>query len=150
VQSIDILSKLGGPQGQQGGIDAISRLFGTKTPQGIISVLQSNGLGNEVKSWSGNGRKIPVSGTDVRDLVDQQLLARMAKQQDMSPDELCEQIAQALPVLVDQATSYDQVPKQGNKDALPKPGNNAMPKEGNKDALPKLGGKETAKGAVRK
>ena len=114
----DILGKLGGQQGEQGGITAISQLFGGKGLQGIVSTMQSNGKGQQVKSWIGNGRNMPVSGTDIKNMVDPQVVGRMARQQGMSPDELCDHIAEALPHLVDQATPNGQVPKQGGTDAL--------------------------------
>lgn len=114
----DILGKIGGTEGQQGGIVAISKLFGDHGLQGIVSQLQSHGMDKQVKSWIGNGQNMPVSGADVRSMVDPSMLTKMARQQDMSPDELCDHVAQALPNLVDKATPNGQVPKQGGVDAL--------------------------------
>jgi uncharacterized protein YidB (DUF937 family) len=113
VALTDSLSKLGGKQGQQGGIAAITQLFGSKTLQGILSVLQSNGMDRQVQSWVGNGQNLPISGSDIKNAVDSQQLTQMAKQQGMSPDQMSEHVAEALPNLVDQATPNGQVPKQG-------------------------------------
>ena len=109
----DILTKLGGQQGQQGGVAAISQLFGGNGLQGIVSTMRSNGMGKQVQSWIGNGQNLPITGADVKKMVDPQKLSQMARQQDMSPDEMSEHIAEALPNLVDQATPNGQVPKQG-------------------------------------
>ena len=57
-----------------------------------------------------------ISGSDIKNVVDPQRLSQMAKQQGMSPDQLSDHVAQALPHLVDQATPDGQVPKQGGKD----------------------------------
>jgi uncharacterized protein YidB (DUF937 family) len=119
VALTDILGKLGGQQGQQGGVAAISQLFGGNGLQGIMSAMQSNGMGKHVQSWIGTGQNMPVSGSDVKNMVDPQKLSQMARQQGMTPDEMSDHVAQALPHLVDQATPNGQVPKQGSgMDAL--------------------------------
>ena len=109
----DILTKLGGQQGQQGAVAAISQLFGGNGLQGIVSTMRSSGMGKQVQSWIGSGQNMPVTGADIKKMVDPQKLSQLARQQDMSPDEMSEQIAEALPNLVDQATPDGQVPKQG-------------------------------------
>lgn len=113
VALTDILNKLGGQQGQRGGIAAISQLFGGNGLQGILSTLQSNGMDQHVQSWIGNGQNMPVSGSDIKNVVDPQRLSQIARQQGMTPDEMSDRVAQALPHLVDQATPNGQVPQQG-------------------------------------
>jgi uncharacterized protein YidB (DUF937 family) len=115
----DILGKLGGQQGQQGGVSAITKLFGGNGLQGIMSTMQSNGMGQQVSSWVGTGQNLPVSGADIQNMMNPQMLAQMAERQGMSPEQMCDHIAQALPGLVDQATPNGQVPKQASSmDAL--------------------------------
>ena len=111
----EILTKKSGQQGQQG-IDAIAELFGGKGLQAILSAMYSNGLGQQAKSWIATGQNMPVSSADVKKMVNPAALARMAQQEDMSQDELCDHVARALPQLVDQATPGGQVPKQSGKD----------------------------------
>lgn len=113
VALTDSLNKLGGKQGQQGGVAAISQLFGTNDLQGILSTLQSNGMDQHVQSWVGKGQNMPVSGADIRNVLDSQRLTQMAQKQGMSPDEMSDHVAQVLPHLVDQATPNGQVPRQG-------------------------------------
>jgi uncharacterized protein YidB (DUF937 family) len=111
----DILSKLGGQQGQQGGLAAITRLLGGGNGlQGIMSKLHANGMGEQVKSWVSTGQNMPVSGADIKHVVDQQQLAQLAEQRGMSPDQMADQVAQALPGVVDKATPEGQVPQQGS------------------------------------
>jgi uncharacterized protein YidB (DUF937 family) len=112
VALTDILSKLGGNKGQQGGVAAISQLFGSNNLQGILSALQSKGMGQQVQSWVGKGQNMPISGSDIQNVVDPQRLSQMAQQQGMSPDQMSGHIAEALPNLVDQATPSGQVPQQ--------------------------------------
>ena len=114
----DIFDKLGGEQGEQGAVAALSQLFGAKGIQGIIATMQSNGMGRQVHSWIGDGPNLPVSGAEVKKAADPQRLAQAAQQQGVSPEQLCEQIAQVLPEIVDKATPNGQVPRQGGKDAM--------------------------------
>ena len=114
----DILGKLGGEDGQQGGVSAIAQLFGGNGVQGIVAGLQAKGMGSEVQSWVRNGKNQPVSGSDIMRAADPQKLAQLAKQQGMTPNELCEHIAQVLPDLVDKATPNGQVPKQAGANTM--------------------------------
>lgn len=115
----DTLGKIGGQQGQQGGVATITQLFGNEGLQGIVASLRSNGMGKQVQSWIANGKNLPITGADVKRVVDPSMLSKTAQQQDMTADELADYVARALPQLVDQATPNGQVPKQGgNVDAL--------------------------------
>ena len=107
------LTDILGTTGQQGGIEAISQLFGGHGLQGILAAMQSNGLGQQAKSWIDDGPNVPVAGADIKKVANPSALARMARQEGISPDELCDHIAQALPGLVDKATPEGQVPRQG-------------------------------------
>lgn len=119
VNLTDTLGKIGGQQGQQGGVATITQLFGNDGLQGIVTTMRSNGMGKQAQSWVANGKNLPISGADVKRMVDPSALSRTAKQQGMTPDELADHVARALPQLVDQATPNGQVPKQGGSmDAL--------------------------------
>jgi uncharacterized protein YidB (DUF937 family) len=109
----DTLSKIGGPKGQAGSMDAICRLFGVKDMQGLMASLQSKGLGRQVKSWISTGQNQQVTAADIKKAADPAMLRTMAKEQEMSPDELSDHVARALPHLIDQATPEGMVPQQG-------------------------------------
>ena len=109
----DVLGKLGGSKGHQGGLDNIQQLFGSSGLQGIVQKLTNSGMGQQVQSWIGKGQNQPVSGSDVQRAVDPSTLEQMAQQQNMSPQEYSDHVAQALPEMVDQATPEGMVPKQG-------------------------------------
>ena len=106
----DVLSKLGGQAGLQGGLDNIQSLFGGNGLPGIVSQLTSAGLGQQVQSWIGNGENKPVSGQQIQQAMDPGALAQMAQQTGMSPDQITSQVAQALPKLIDQITPNGKVP----------------------------------------
>lgn len=108
----DVLGKLGGNRGHQGGIDNVQQLFGGGGLQGIVGTLNNHGMGQQVQSWIGTGQNQPVSGNDIQRAVDPAQLQQMAQQQGMSTDEFSNHVAQALPDMVDQATPEGMVPKQ--------------------------------------
>jgi uncharacterized protein YidB (DUF937 family) len=108
----DILGKIGGHQGQEGGVATIQKLFGSNQMQGVLSKLNNSGSSQQVQSWVGNGQNQPISGDDVQRAVDPATLQQCAQQQGMSPDELSGHVAQALPEMVDKATPDGQMPAQ--------------------------------------
>jgi uncharacterized protein YidB (DUF937 family) len=108
----DVLGKLGGNRGHQGGIDNVQQLFGGGGLQGIVQTLNNKGMGPQVQSWIGSGQNQPISGSDIQRVVDPAKLQQMAQQQGMSTDEFSGHVAQALPDMVDQATPEGMVPKQ--------------------------------------
>ena len=62
------------------------------------------------------------TGADIKKVANPSALARLARQEGMSPEELCDHIAQALPGLVDKATPDGQVPRQQGKPAQERKG----------------------------
>jgi uncharacterized protein YidB (DUF937 family) len=108
----DVLGKLGGNRGHQGGIDNVQQLFGGGGLQGIVGTLNNHGMGQQVQSWIGTGQNQPISGSDIQRAVDPNKLQQQAQQQGMTTDEYSNHVAQALPDMVDQATPQGMVPKQ--------------------------------------
>ena len=107
----DILGKLGGQNGEEGGVSAISKLFGNEGLPGILTKLQASGLDKQVMSWVGGGKNEPVTGSEIKQAVDPQQLQQMAQQTGMSTDQVADHVAEALPHVVDQATPGGQVPQ---------------------------------------
>jgi len=108
----DSLDKLGGQQGQEGGMATIQKLFGCNRMQDIMSKLSKNGLSQQVQSWVAKGPNQPISGGDVRRAVDPGVLSQVAKQQGMSQQEVCDQVAKALPEMVNKATPDGKMPSE--------------------------------------
>lgn len=110
----DILSKLGGQNGQAGGLASIMKLFGGNGNagglQGMMSKLASNGMGQQLQSWIGQGQNQAVSGEQIRQAADPTMLNQLAEQAHISPEEASNQVAKVLPEMVNQATPQGQVP----------------------------------------
>jgi uncharacterized protein YidB (DUF937 family) len=108
----DALGKLGGQEGQDGGLSTIQKLFGADSMQSMVSKLSSKGSGKQVQSWIGKGQNQPISSAEVQRAVNPAMLAQVAKQRNMSPDEVIDYVAQALPDMVDKATPDGKIPEQ--------------------------------------
>jgi uncharacterized protein YidB (DUF937 family) len=113
----DILTKLGGQQGQQGGLSSIMKLFGGAKGgntglQGLTSQLTENGMAQQVKSWVGQGQNEPVTGSQSREAGDPEVLNQVAEQAHMTPEQASDHVAQVLPDMVNQATPEGQMPAE--------------------------------------
>lgn len=108
-------AKLGGQQGMDGGVASLQKLVSSSGGlHGLTSKLASSGLGQQVQSWVGHGDNQPVSGGQVRQAMDPGQLNSMAMQSGMSPEETSDNVAQALPDMVDQATPQGHMPAPEN------------------------------------
>jgi uncharacterized protein YidB (DUF937 family) len=109
----DIAAKLGGQQGTDGGMASLQKMVSNSGGlQGLTSKLTSSGLGKQVQSWVGTGENQPVSGAQVQQAMDPGQLDAMAKQAGMSPAQTSDEVAKALPHMVNEATPQGQMPAQ--------------------------------------
>src|SRR5262249_38522583 len=111
----EITTKLGGQQGQDGGLASLQKLVSSSGGlQGLTSKLASKRLGQQVQAWVAHGQNQPVSGSQIQNAMDPGQVNAMAKQSGMSPEETCDHVAKALPDMVDQATPEGQMPAPQN------------------------------------
>jgi uncharacterized protein YidB (DUF937 family) len=109
----DIAAKLGGQQGQEGGLASLQKLFSSSGGlEGMTSKLTNSGLGKQVQSWVGTGANQPVSGQQVQQAVGPDQIHAVAEQAGISDEEASDQVAQAMPEMVNQATPQGQIPQQ--------------------------------------
>jgi len=92
----DIAGALGGLLGNsEGGLDLSS----------LVSGLSGNGLGEIVGSWLGNGENASISPDQITDLLGSDKISEFASSLGLSVDSAKNALADALPQVVDQATS---------------------------------------------
>lgn len=107
----EITTKLGGQQGQEGGIASLQKMMNSSGGlHGLTQKLQQGGLGKQVQSWIGSGQNQQVSGEQVHQAMDPQQMQQMSQQSGMSDEETCDCVAQALPHMVNNATPQGQMP----------------------------------------
>ncbi len=92
----DIANALGGLLGNgEGGLDLSS----------LVGNLSQNGLGAIVGSWLGNGENASISMDQVKDLLGSDKISAFASELGLSEDSAVSALSDALPQVVDQATS---------------------------------------------
>ena len=92
----DIANALGRLLGNsEGGLDLSS----------LVSGLASNGLGDIVGSWLGNGENAAISPDQITDLLGSDKISEFASSLGLSEESAKGALADALPQVIDQATS---------------------------------------------
>jgi uncharacterized protein YidB (DUF937 family) len=91
-----ILSYINSPQ--VGGIAGLQQMF------------QQGGLGHVVSSWIGSGQNLPVSASQLQNVLHGGALQQAAQQSGMDPSQLTGLMATLLPHLVNHLTPNGQVP----------------------------------------
>ena len=72
--------------------------------QGLVEQLQQRGLGDQVKSWLGNGQNIGISPEQVQSALGNDQLRQLAAHFGISVDAVSKLLADHLPAAVDQAS----------------------------------------------
>ena len=78
--------------------------------QGIVSELQSKGLGDTVQSWINPGPNQPVSASQIHQALGPNTIADLAAKLGVSPDVLAGKLSEVLPKAVDALTPGGVVP----------------------------------------
>jgi len=92
----DIAGALSGLLGSsEGGLDLAS----------LVSGLSSNGLGEIVGSWLGNGENKGIDVSQITDLLGSDKVSQFAEQLGISTESAQQALADALPNVIDQATT---------------------------------------------
>ncbi len=72
--------------------------------QGIVNQLQQGGLGDQVKSWLGNGSNMPVSAEQLKAALSNEQVRQIAERFGVPVDQALKLLAEHLPAAVDQAS----------------------------------------------
>ena len=78
--------------------------------QGVVSQLQTSGLGEQVKSWVGTGPNLAVSGTQIQEALGSGKVAELAAKFGLPADKISDFLAQHLPAAIDEATPGGRLP----------------------------------------
>jgi uncharacterized protein YidB (DUF937 family) len=92
-----VLSEVLG-KGGQGGLSA------------IVAKLEQAGLGDQVKSWIGNGQNIPITAEQLQQVLGSETAKALAARFNIPIDQLGQILAQQLPVAVDHASPNGKLP----------------------------------------
>jgi uncharacterized protein YidB (DUF937 family) len=95
------LSGLGGRRGSVSGLGRIARAF------------QEKGLGNVFCSWVGNGENLPITASQMADVLGRKTLIAFAARARIGVGEAGSVLASVLPELVDRMTPQGRLPGKG-------------------------------------
>jgi uncharacterized protein YidB (DUF937 family) len=84
--------------GSQGGLSA------------IVAKLQQAGLGDQVKSWIGNGQNLPITADQLQQVLDSDTVKQLAARFNIPIDQLTQLLAHQLPKAVDGASPDGNLP----------------------------------------
>ena len=84
--------------GSQGGLSA------------IVATLQQAGLGDQVKSWIGNGQNLPITAEQLQQVLGSDTVKQLAARFNIPVDQLGPILAQMLPKAVDGASPNGHLP----------------------------------------
>jgi uncharacterized protein YidB (DUF937 family) len=85
--------------GSQGGLNA------------IVAKLEQAGLGEQVKSWTGNGQNLPITADQLRQVLGSDAVRQLAAKYNIPVDQLSELLAHQLPLAVDHASPNGKLPR---------------------------------------
>ena len=92
-----VLSEVLG-SGGQGGLSA------------IVAKLQQAGLGDQVKSWIGNGQNLPITAEQLQQVLGSDTVRQLAARYNIPVDQITQILAQQLPKAVDHASPDGKLP----------------------------------------
>jgi uncharacterized protein YidB (DUF937 family) len=92
-----VLSQVLG-NGSQGGLSA------------IVAKLQQAGLGDQVKSWIGNGQNLPITAEQLQQVLGSDTVRQLAAKYNIPVDQITQILAQQLPGAVDHASPDGKLP----------------------------------------
>ena len=115
-------SKVGSPAGGMGGLltsllPVLGGMLAGGGLQRVISGFEANGLSAQAASWVGTGENAPISGADVRKVVGEEELAKIAADLGVSEDEAADAVAQVLPTVVDTISPEGHLASAGELDS---------------------------------
>ncbi|WP_349644774.1 YidB family protein [Bradyrhizobium sp. U87765 SZCCT0134] len=76
----------------------------------ILAKLQQAGLGDQVKSWLGNGQNLPISADQLKQVLDSDQVKQLAARFGIPMDQVLDALAKQLPHVVDQASPNGTLP----------------------------------------
>lgn len=80
---------------------------------GLVEQFTRAGLGNVIHSWIGSGENVPITGEQMRQVLDPGQLSQIAEETGLSEPEAASQLSDMLPDLVDKLTPAGHVPPGG-------------------------------------
>ena len=95
----------------------VSKLLANGGLQKVLAGFQQQGLADQASSWVGTGANEPITADDVRKVLGNDELTKIAGQLGISETDAASALAQVLPAVVDNVSPDGQLPPAGELDA---------------------------------
>lgn len=76
---------------------------------GLVQLFHEKGLGGVINSWISNGQNLPVSSTQIQDVLGSDRIKQLAAKIGISPNTAGSTLAQVLPTVVDHLTPQGRI-----------------------------------------
>ena len=113
-----VTSALGGAGGNGGGnplLDVVMQMLSNNSQMGglagLAQAFQDKGLGEQVASWIGTGKNLPISPEQIRSVLGSGQLGQIASQLGMDEHQAAGGLADLLPQVIDKLTPNGQMPQ---------------------------------------
>jgi len=83
---------------------------GGGTLNNIVAKLEQAGLGQQVKSWIGNGQNLPITAEQLQAVLGSDTVKQLAARFHVPIDQLSKVLAEQLPLAVDHASPDGKLP----------------------------------------
>lgn len=98
---LSVVGQLLSNDGEQGGLS------------GLVAKFNEAGLGQEVASWISRGENLPISAEQISQVLGSGAVSDIASKLGLGNGEAAQQLAQALPDIVDKLTPNGEAPAGG-------------------------------------
>ena len=91
----------------------LSEVLGTGSQGGlnaIVAKLQQAGLGDQVKSWLGNGHNLPITAEQLQQVLGSDAVKQLAAKYNIPVDQITQILAHQIPNAVDKASPDGKLP----------------------------------------
>ncbi len=91
----------------------LSQVLGNRSQGGlsaIVAKLQQAGLGDQVKSWIGNGQNLPITADQLQQALGSDTVKQLAARFNIPVDQLGKVLEQYVPAAVDHASPDGKLP----------------------------------------
>ncbi len=78
---------------------------------GLVTHMQSGGVGDIANSWVGTGTNLPISGGQLSQVLGPDLVNKISASTGLSADQILTQLSAVLPQLVDKLTPQGHLPR---------------------------------------
>lgn len=78
---------------------------------GLVTLFKEKGLGDAVASWISTGQNLPVSASQIRDILGSDQLQQISQKAGVSREEASHGLASLLPEIIDKLTPNGKVPE---------------------------------------